>query len=245
MSHWIRSLFARGLALVQIALLLSAGCSGGPLTPTPGSAEHQAPGMLRGSRRRRERSGREPAVERTDLTLDGIVGGTQAVGAVYNSSLPGWTWSFGVRYDGATFTDASGRAFDVTALPDGAAIPGSHWVKVDSDTVQTKGGLAHHFDAQGRLAVVRWATLDYPRVRYTWSASSLELAQCTAATVCAALYQIALDASGRPLSVSDARSGRRAEFVWNASASSALRRAPSKSRRAGRARGMRTRPSGC
>ena len=46
MSHWIRSGFARGLALAQIALLLSAGCSGGPLTPTPGSAEHQAPGMI-------------------------------------------------------------------------------------------------------------------------------------------------------------------------------------------------------
>ncbi len=216
MSHWIRSLFGRGLALVQIALLLSAGCSGGPLTPTPGSAEHQAPGMLPVPGGVVNAAGGNLLIERTDITLDGIVGGSQAVGAVYNSSLPGWTWSFGVHYDGATFTDASGRTFDVTALPDGAAIPGSHWVKVDADTVQTKGGLAHHFDAQGRLAVVRWATLDNPRVRYTWSASSLELAQCTAATMCAALYQIALDASGRPLSVSDARSGRRAEFVWNA-----------------------------
>ena len=216
MSRWTRSLFGRGLALVQIALLLSAGCSGGPLTPTPGSAEHQAPGMLPVPGGVVNAAGGNLLIERTDITLDGIVGGTQAVGAVYNSSLPGWTWSFGVHYEGGTFTDASGRSFDVTALPDGAAIPGSHWVKVDTDTVQTKGGLAQHFDAQGRLAVVRWATLDYPRVRYTWSASALELAQCTAATVCAALYQIALDASGRPQSVTDARSGRRAEFVWNA-----------------------------
>ena len=216
MSDWMRSLFARGLALVQIALLLSAGCGGGPLTPTPGSAEHQAPGMLPVPGGVVNAAGGNLLIERTDITLDGIVGGTQGVGAAYNSSLPGWTWSFGVHYDGATFTDASGRAFDVTAVPDGAAIPGSHWVKVDADTVQTKGGLAQHFDAQGRLAVVRWATLDYPRVRYTWSASALELAQCTATTVCTALYQIALDASGRPLSVTDARSGRRAEFVWNA-----------------------------
>ena len=231
MLHWIPSCFRRGLALVQIALLLSAGCGGGPLaatplTATPGWAEHQAPGMIRVPGAFVNAAGGNLLVERIDITLDSIVGGTHAVGAVYNSSLPGWTWSFGARYDGATFTDASGRAFGVAALPDGAAIPGSHWVKVDSDTVQTKGGLAQHFDAQGRLAVVRWATLDYPRIRYTWSESTLELVQCTAATVCTGFFQIALDASGRPSSVTDMRSGRRAEFAWDAAGQLGVAKSP-------------------
>ena len=34
MSRWIRSFFGRSLALLQIALLLSAGCSDGALGPT-------------------------------------------------------------------------------------------------------------------------------------------------------------------------------------------------------------------
>ena len=125
MSHWIRSLFGRSLALLQIALLLSAGCSGGPLTPTPGSAEHQAPGMIRVPGGVVNAAGGNLLVERTDLTLDGIVGGTLAVGAVYNSSLAGWTWSFGdplrrrdaspmpraaLRHDGASRTAPRSRA---------------------------------------------------------------------------------------------------------------------------------------
>jgi hypothetical protein len=68
-------------------------------------------------------------VERTDITLDSIVGGALAVSAVYNSSLQSWTWSFGVRYDGARLTDATGRTFEAAALAAGAAIPGSHWIK--------------------------------------------------------------------------------------------------------------------
>ena len=47
MSRWIRSVPGRSLAAFQIALLLSAGCSGGPLNPTPGAAEFLAPGMIR------------------------------------------------------------------------------------------------------------------------------------------------------------------------------------------------------
>src|SRR5262245_36544616 len=157
MLNQVKSLFARGLALLQIALLLSSGCTGGPLEATPGSAEHQAPGMIAVPGGVVNAAGGNLLVARSDLTLDSIIGGAQGIGAVFNSSLREWTWSFAVHYDGAIYSDASGRSFDVTALPDGVAIPGSHWVKVDSDTVQTKGGLAQHFDAQGRLSVVRWA----------------------------------------------------------------------------------------
>jgi len=226
MSHSIRSGFARGIALVQIALLLFAGCSGGPLTPTPGSSEHQAPGMIPVPGGVVNAAGGNLLVARSDLTLDGIVGGAQAVGAVYNSSLPGWTWSFAVHYDGASYTDETGRTFDTASLPDGAAIPGSHWVKVDADTVQSKGGLARDFDALGRLAAVHWATLEHPRIRYTWSAGSLELSQCSAATACAAMLAIAFDAGGRPLAASDLRSQRRAEFTWNGSGRLVVAKSP-------------------
>jgi hypothetical protein len=33
----------------------------------------------------------------------------------------------------------------------GSAIPGTYWVKVDADTIQTKGGLRYDFDASGRI----------------------------------------------------------------------------------------------
>jgi len=216
MSRWIRSFSGRCLALLQIALLLSAGCTSDSLAPTPGSAEYLAPGMIRVPGGVVNAAGGNLMVERTDLTVDSLVGGTLAIGAVYNSSLTSWTWSFGIHFDGTVLTDASGRSFDTTGLADGAAIPGTHWARVDSDTVQTKGGLAHDFDASGRLAAVHWATLEHPRIRYTWSASSLELAQCTTPAACTAFYQVAFDASGRPVSVTDPRAGRVAEFTWDA-----------------------------
>jgi YD repeat-containing protein len=226
MSRWIRSLFGRSLAVLQVAMLLSAGCTGGPLAPTPGTAEYLAPGMIRVPGGVVNAAGGNLLVERSDLTLDSVVGGTLPVGAVYNSNLAGWTWSFAVRWNGVSLTDASGRSFDTTGLAHGAAIPGTHWLKVDFDTVQTKGGLAHDFDGLGRLAVVRWATLDYPRIRYTWSTSSLEIAQCTTAAACTGFYAIAFDASQRPVSVTDTRGGRRAEFSWNGLGRLAVAKSP-------------------
>jgi len=226
MSRWIRSLFGRSLALLQIALLLSAGCTSGTLAPTPGTAEYLAPGMIRVPGGVVNAAGGNLLIERTDLTVDSLVGGTLPVGAVYNSSLAGWTFSFAMSWAGGLLTDASGRSFDTTGLPDGAAIPGTHWVKVDLDTVQTKGGLAHDFDGLGRLAVVRWATLDYPRIRYTWSASALAIAQCTTAVSCTTFYSIAFDASQRPVSVTDPRAGRRAELTWDALGHLAVAKSP-------------------
>jgi RHS repeat-associated protein len=226
MSRWTQSLIGRCLALLQIALLLSAGCTSDSLAPTPGSAEYLAPGMIPVPGAVVNAAGGNLLVERTDLTLDSLVGGTLAVGAVYNSSLAGWTFSFAMRWSGGAFTDGSGRSFDATGLADGAAIPGTHWVKVDADTVQTKGGLAHDFDALGRLAVMRWATLDYPRIRYTWGAGALEIAQCTTAASCTAFYSIAFDASQRPITIADVRGGRRAELTWDASGHLAVAKSP-------------------
>ena len=164
-------------------------------------------------------------VERTDLTVDSLVGGSLPVGAVYNSSLGGWTWNFAMRWDGVTLTDASGRSFDTSALAAGAAIPGTHWVKLDSDTVQTKGGLAHDFDGLGRLVSVHWATLEHPRIRYTWSASALEIAQCPTAASCT-LFSRSPSTRAAPPSVTDTRSARRAEFTWDAARPSQVARSP-------------------
>ena len=49
-------------------------------------------------------------LERTDLTLDSLVSGTLPMGAIYNSNLAGWTFSFAMRWDGSTLTDGSGRS---------------------------------------------------------------------------------------------------------------------------------------
>jgi RHS repeat-associated protein len=226
MSRWIRSLFGRSLALLQIALLLSAGCSDGALAPTPGTAEYLAPGMIPVPGGLVNAAGGNLMIERTDLTLDSLVGGVLPIGAVYNSSLGDWIFSFQVRWDGVTLTDASGRSFDTSGLAGGSAIPGTHWVKVDSDTVQTRGGLAHDFDAGGRLAAVHWATLDHPRIRYTWSASALEIAQCTTAAACTGFYQIVFDASQRPVSVADVRGGRQAQYTWDPSGRLSVAKSP-------------------
>ena len=112
MSRWIRSFFGLSLALLQIATLLSAGCTSGTLAPTPGTAEYLAPGMIPVPGGVVNAAGGNLLIERTDLTLDSLVGGTLAVGAVYNSSLAGWTFGFGMSFDGALLTDASGRSFE-------------------------------------------------------------------------------------------------------------------------------------
>jgi RHS repeat-associated protein len=226
MASRVRSGLDRAVALLQIVLLLAAGCTGSALPPVPGAAEYQEPGLVRVPGGVVNAAGGNLMIERTDLTLDTAVAGTLALGAVYNSSAPGWTWSFGISYDGFAFLDPSGRHQDVTAVAPGAAIPGTHWVRVDADTLQTKGGLAHDFDVQGRLAAVHWATLDYPRLRHAWSDSSLEIAQCTAATVCTGFLRVDLDAQGRPLGATDLRGGRQAELVWDAAGRLAAARGP-------------------
>ena len=149
-----------------------------------------------------------------------------------------------MRWDGVTLTDASGRSFDTNGLAGGSAIPGTHWVKVDSDTVQTKGGLAHDFDGSGRLSAVHWATLDHPRIRYTWSASSLEIAQCTTAVACTTFYLVAFDASQRPVSVTDIRSGRQAEYTWDASGRLTRREEPPRGREGLAGHPVRIQPAG-
>ncbi|HEU4428541.1 MAG TPA: hypothetical protein VFT98_07285, partial [Myxococcota bacterium] len=108
----------------------------------------------------------------------------------------------------------------MSALADGDAAPGSHWVKVDATRVKTKGGLLHEFDAAtGRLLAIRWTSSAYPRLRFvqsqlggTWRTSAVE--QCTSATACAAVFTLAYD--GARLVRIDDRAGRSALFTYDA-----------------------------
>jgi RHS repeat-associated protein len=138
--------------------------------------------------------------------------GTQRVEATWNAAPGAWQWSHLVRYDGATFVEASGARIDAGAVPDGAPIPGTGWTRVDARTLRTRGGLAWHFGADGRLDHLRWIGLEYPRIAF----AEAEIAQCTAASACAPIFTLTLHASGQPESVTDARSGRVARFEYDA-----------------------------
>ena len=215
MSPSPRSLAGRLLALALALLLALWGCdvvpglsaaSGVPqyqqggLVPVPGGAVNAAGGNL--------------IVERLDLSIDTLLG-THEVRSLYDAVSGSWRWSFELGYDGATFVDASGAVHEVGGLADGAPIPGSVWLRVDADTLETRGGLAHHFDAAGRLASVAWRHHEHPRLRYAWSASRLEVSACSAPTACLAFLEVALDEARRPVAVTDLRGGRRAELAWD------------------------------
>jgi len=151
---------------------------------------------------------------RVDLSIDTLLG-TSEIRATYNSRAEEWLWNFQITFDGATFVDPTGAAYEVSAVGDGAPIPGTVWVKVDSDTIQTKGGLAFDFDADGKLASSHWATLSHPRIQYTWTDELLEIAQCTAVEVCMPFFWVELGAGARPTSATDLRTGRLAEFEYD------------------------------
>lgn len=147
-------------------------------------------------------------VRRVDLTIDTILG-RHEIAAVYNAASGRWLWNFQMAYTGSHFLDPTG--FLWVAPPAGTAFPGSVWVKVDEDTLKTKGGKAFHFDAAGKLAYVAWATLDYPRLVF----SSSGIDQCVAPDVCTSVFAFSLNGSGQPLSVTDARTGRMATFSYD------------------------------
>ena len=90
-------------------------------------------------------------LSRLDLSLDTPLG-PQEIRAVYNASSGQWLWNFQMTYDGVEFVDATGYVHrDVSPqgrlLTPNGTVPGTVWVRVDDDTLKTRGGLAHHFDA--------------------------------------------------------------------------------------------------
>jgi RHS repeat-associated protein len=208
----------RALAALLIATIASAGCpAGDPLAPQSGLLEYQGYGLVPVPGGLVNAAGGNLIVRRRDLSLDTPLG-TWTIGATYNSTTRAWQWRHRVRYDGATFVDPSGAAFDVSALADGDPIPGTHWVRAGNDSIRTRGGLAYHFAQDGTLDHVRWSTLEHPRLRFASSGISL----CTSSVACALLFEITSGPGGEPTRIADVRTGRSVSFAYDAEGRLAL-----------------------
>ncbi len=214
-----RSLSEKCLAILLIYTMATLGCSpSGTLAPTPGVADFQSAGFVRVPGARVNAANGNLLIERSDIEIDTILG-TQSVTASYNSASGEWMWNFQASYDGTEFVDPSGAAYPVGALTDGSPIAGSTWVKRDNTTIETRGGLAYHFDSAGRIDHIRWSTLAYPRIRLVRSQLSgvdfLTLEQCTQAIACANLFEVELDGNGAPVVIEDTRTGRQVNYEYD------------------------------
>ncbi len=216
MQRFANRLPTRLLAGFLALLVAGLGCEPSPtLAPESGARQYQQPGFVPVPGGMVNAAGGNLLLERLDLSIDTLLGSWE-LRASYDALSGAWLWNFQIGYDGETFRDPSGALHDVGELSDGAAIPGTVWVRADADTIETRGGLGFHFDAQGRLDHVAWRSGAYPRIEYSWGAAALEMASCTQAAACLPFYAIGLDAAGRPLSAVDLRTGRTAEFAYDA-----------------------------
>jgi RHS repeat-associated protein len=212
---------ARALAALVAALGLAhvLGCPPAVPVPVPGMPDYQALGFVPVPFGQVNVLGGNLLLQRRDLDFDTRLGNV-SLGATWNSADAAWRYAFELSYDGARFVDASGARYGVASVPNGQAIPGSVWVRLDARTLKTKGGLVHEFDASGRLAAVRWSSGPYPRLEYrsalvAGAVRVTELRQLARAGDSVRLASFGYDAAGRLTAVED-RAGRRAELVWNA-----------------------------
>ena len=205
-------LATRTLALVLCALLGPLSCVPTPLVaPASGLAEYRVYGLIPVPGGLVDAVGGNLLIRGVGISLDTPLG-TWGIEPVWNSTASAWQWSHLAYYDGRTFVDASGAVFDTSAIADGAFVPGTGWTRVDASSLRTRGGLLFRFGPDGRLAHVRWATLDYPRIEL----GSSEIRQCTTESACAPIFELELHASGQPTRVRDARTGREARFDYDA-----------------------------
>ena len=169
---------ANGIAVMAIASLLFSGCF--PQLPlgTPGYRDHQALGAIAVPGGVLNVAALNTRFEHEGLSIDTKVGSRKAFKMVYNTGSRWWRGSWEMSFDGATFIDPHGTLHDVQSVPFGSAIKGSYWVVVDANTVKTKGGLAYHFDALGRLETETWSSDSFPQLAYLWGAGSLQLEEC-------------------------------------------------------------------
>jgi RHS repeat-associated protein len=202
---------ARALALFLCAWLGPLSCLPAPVvSPASGIAEYRVYGLIPVPGGFVDAVGGNLMLSGVGISLDTPLG-TWGVETVWNAAAGAWQWSHLVRYDGTSFVDPSGAVFDTTALPDGAPIPGTGWTRVDAQTLRGRGGLAWHFGVDGRLEHLRWTTLAYPRIAF----GAAQISQCVSASACSALFTLELHASGQPVRVRDARSGREARFDYD------------------------------
>jgi RHS repeat-associated protein len=214
-----RSLSKKGLAVLLIYTMATLGCHpSGTLAPTPGAPDYQNAGFVLVPGARINAANGNLLIERSDIEIDTILG-TQSVSATYNSASGEWMWNFEASYDGSEFIDPSGAVYQIGALADGSPIAGSAWVRRDNTTIESKGGLAYHFDSSGRIDHVHWSTLAYPRIRHIRSevlgVGFLTLSQCTQAVACTDFFEIELDPNSAPVAVEDTRTGRRVEYEYD------------------------------
>ncbi len=215
MGSFTHSIAGRSLAVLCACLMVTFGCRpSGLLEPTSGVPEFERINLVEVPGGHVNVAGGNLLIERVDMTIDTILG-IQRLAASYNSDSGDWLWNFDIQYDGTQFTDSSGAVYATDGIPDGAAIPGSSWVRVDADTIATKGGLAYHFDASGQLDHVRWSGFDFPRIQYVRAGETLSIEQCPAIGVCSAIFEVALDANSNPTSAEDMLSGRRSEYLYD------------------------------
>ena len=215
MHEFTHSIPGRTLALALAIGIATLSCKPRPnLGPSDGAPEYQLAGMIAVPGGTVNAAGGNLIVERLDMSIDTVLG-TQEIRSVYNAHSGDWLWNFQMTYDGSEFLDPTGARHDVDTIADGTTIPGTFYVKVDDDTIETKGGLAFHFGASGALDYIAWRTSGHPRIQYLWTASLLEIEQCPAPASCLPFYSIALNPAGNPLSVTDARTERVADLHYD------------------------------
>jgi YD repeat-containing protein len=215
-------MYGATLMLVAAGFASLAGCCSCPseLTPTPGMCEYQEPAFAEVPGGLVNTIGRNLLVRRVDLSIDTHLG-TFDVGAVWNSALNLWTWSFdSIAYLNGTFLDETGAVHNVAALAAGQAVPGTSWVKLDATTMKTRGGLRYQFAANGRPQNVRWTSATLPRLDFVQATQgdgqlhTSRIDQCPGGGgACTAVFTFAYDATGKPTSITD-RAGRVAQFTW-------------------------------
>jgi RHS repeat-associated protein len=218
----IRSL-AHTLAVALLAVLVFSACPPSNPVPLPlaGWAEFQDLLFVRVPGGSVNTGGGNFYTRRSDLSIDTRVG-SYSVAAAYNSASGGWHWAHEMTYVGSSFVDETGASFDLTSVANGSAIPGTHWVRVDADSIKTKGGLVRDFSASGKLAAIHWLGFDYPRLRFTTQIVGggtervTAIDQCTALATCASVFTLAYTASAQLETVTD-RAARVASFTWDAS----------------------------
>ena len=116
MHAFSHTLAGRGLALLLAGLVGTAGCvPTASMQPTNGMPRYQEAALVPVPGGIVNAAGGNLLVERLDLSIDTILG-TQEVRARYNALSGEWLWSFQIHYDGTTFTDSTGAAWDVTEV---------------------------------------------------------------------------------------------------------------------------------